>query len=313
MSNLVATATCGLAHADNAAPDWHAGHERLRGAYADTSINGYAKDYRLFETWCAANRLGALPATPETIAAYLDEFIQELSSATLVRRVAAITRVHRVLDLPNPSDAEIVRLALRRIKRFRPNRPKQALGITRNMRKTMLDSCGDDLAGKRDKALVALGFEGLCRRSELAALNVDDVVENERGEPAILIRRGKADQNGDGRIITLSAATAQIVLEWVEAGALGPGPLFRPVYRGKPITRHLAGYSICRLLKTIAERAGVTEKQVASISGHSLRVGAAQTLLQDGHDVLRLMKVGGWRSATTVFRYIERAEISVWA
>ena len=51
---------------------------------------------------------------------------------------------------------------------------------------------------------------------------------------------------------------------------------------------------------------------MTAISGHSLRVGAAQTLLGDGYDLLRLMKAGGWKSATTVLSYVDRAEIDVW-
>ena len=293
-------------------PDWQRALERLRGAYAETTISGYGKDFRLFADWCAQNNLCALPADPATLERYLNETIQTLSAATLVRRVAAIVRVHRALDLSNPAATETVRLAKRRIKRHRPNRPRQAHGIDRALRAKLLASCVDDLAGRRDKALLALGFEGLCRRSEIAALNVQDLVTDRRGNLAILIRRGKTDQTGDGRVITLSAATAKIVCDWIEAAGLETGPLIRPVYRGRPVARHMVGHSIARLLKQIAGRAGLPPETSKAISGHSLRVGAAQTLLGDGHDVLKLMKMGGWKSANTVFRYIERTEISLW-
>lgn len=61
----------GSSQAGCAGHDWRAGLERLRGAYADASIDGYAKDFRLFESWCAALGHSALPTTPGTIAAYL--------------------------------------------------------------------------------------------------------------------------------------------------------------------------------------------------------------------------------------------------
>lgn len=66
-----------------------------------------------------------------------------------------------------------------------------------------------------------------------------------------------------------------------------------------------------RILKMIASRAGIDDGTANLISGHSLRVSAAQTLLRDGHDVLRLMKVDGRKSATTVYCYVEKAEIGV--
>jgi integrase/recombinase XerD len=62
----------------------------------------------------------------------------------------------------------------------------------------MLAACGDDIGGKRNQALVALGFQGLCRRSEISALEVPDLIENIRGGLSVTIRRGKADQAGEG-------------------------------------------------------------------------------------------------------------------
>jgi Site-specific recombinase XerD len=292
--------------------DWRGALEDLRGAYADTSINGYTRDFALFVTWCNEQGCCPLPASPQTLARYLDENIATLRATTLVRRLAAIVRVHRLLDLENPADSERVRLARRRIQRYRPNRPRQALGIDRDLRGQLLSACPDSLPGKRDKVLVALGFEGLCRRSELAALRSEDVVENRHGQLALLIRRGKADQTGEGRVVTLSEATAGLLLDWIAAAGIEDGPLIRPVYRGKALARHMAGFSISRLLKSIAKRAGIDPETVMTISGHSLRVGAAQTLLGDGHDLLRLMKAGGWKSATTVLRYVDRTEIDVW-
>ncbi len=292
----------------SAGHDWRGALKALEGAYATTTISGYTQDFSLYAHWCEEKGACPLPSSPETLALYLDEMIETLKSATLIRRLAAVVRVHRAL----PAGSERVRLARRRIQRYRPNRPRQAHGIDRALRAQMLASCTDTLAGKRDKVLVALGFEGLCRRSELAALSLDDVVHNRQGHLALLIRRGKADQMGEGRIVTLSTETARTVLEWVEAAGIEHGPLIRPVYRERAVARHMSGFSISRLLKSIATGAGLPSDLVNQISGHSLRVGAAQALLEDGHDLLRLMKAGGWKSATTVLRYVDRTEISVW-
>lgn len=292
--------------------DWNSELERLRGAYADTTIAGYRNDFRLFSHWCEAEGHAALPARPETIVAYLNAHIVHLKATTLTRRVVAILRIHRLLALPDPTGHEDVRLALRRIKRFRPGRPRQAHGITRALRQRMLAACGDDLTGKRDRALVALGFEGLCRRSEISALEVTDLVANIRGGLSVTIRRGKADQVGEGRVVGLSPDTAEILGDWIAAAGIIDGPLICPVYKGRVVQRQMRGFSIARILKRIAEQAGFAPEIVARISGHSLRVGAAQSLAVDGRSVLEIMRVGGWRSITTVARYVENAEITVW-
>ena len=176
----------------------------------------------------------------------------------------------------------------------------------------MLTACGDDLAGKRDRALVALGFEGLCRRSEISALEVTDLIENMRGGLSVTIRRGKTDQAGEGRTVGLSPNTAEILRAWIDAAELVEGPLICPVHKGCLVQRHMRGFSIARILKRVDEQAGFAPDIVAQISGHSLRVGAAQSLAIDGRSVLEIMRVGGWRSITTVARYIENAKITVW-
>lgn len=292
--------------------DWRAALRRMKGAYADRTIEGYTSDFALFASWCAENDEVAVPASPELVSRYLEDKITDLSAVTLERRLAAIIRVHRLLGLPNPAESETVRLAMRRIKRYRPIRSRQAKGINRELRASMLAACGSDLRGLRDRALVALGFEGLLRRSELSSLEVRDFTRTGDGAPAVVVRRSKADPFGEGRVVVLSAATGDIVEQWVNGAGLQTGPLFRPVYGAKPVRRNLAGYSISKILKKIARQAGFGAEIVNAISGHSLRVGGAQTLLSDGHDVLRLMRIGGWKTVNTVSRYIERTDLRVW-
>lgn len=68
-------------------------------------------------------------------------------------------------------------------------RPRQAKGITLDLRNRLMAACSDDLPGLRDRALLAVGFETLARASELVALNVEQLQKNHRGTGAILIAR----------------------------------------------------------------------------------------------------------------------------
>ena len=43
------------------------------------------------------------------------------------------------------------------------------------------------------------------------------------------------------------------------------------------------------------------------ISGHSMRIGAAQDMMVAGFDALAIMQAGGWKSANVVLRYVENA------
>ena len=65
----------------------------------------------------------------------------------------------------------------------------------------MVAELPDGLKGTRDRALLSLGFTA-CRRSELAALDLEDVEETDKGL-TVLLRRSKTDQAGEGREVAV--------------------------------------------------------------------------------------------------------------
>ena len=89
--------------------------------------------------------------------------------------------------------------------------------------------------------------------------------------------------------------------------------LFCPIYQGKVIDRCLETTTVRRVIKEAAQRCDLHPEQVASFSGHSMRVGAAQDLLKRGFDTAAIMRAGGWKSVNVLARYLEKAEHNVWA
>ncbi|MBT8571917.1 tyrosine-type recombinase/integrase [Polynucleobacter paneuropaeus] len=58
--------------------------------------------------------------------------------------------------------------------------------------------------------------------------------------------------------------------------------------------------------------AGLDEFEIQSISGHSLRVGAAQDLLHSGASMPIIMQRGRWSKTDTVMRYVEHGSDLSW-
>lgn len=286
--------------------------QKMEGAYAPSTISGYRTDFYDFAKWARRRRLRALPAKPETVAAYIDDVIERCSPATVKHRLVAIAKLHRLAGEESPTTDEDVALAMRRARRKKPARPNQALGITAERRDQLMAVCSDDLAGLRDKVLLAVGFDSLCRRSELVALRVEDFTLEATGTYTVLVRRAKNDQFGEGRIARLSLSTSRLVDEWMETVNLERGPLIRPVYKGKTRSRYLHPSFVGATLKRLSKLAGYSVPEVQSVSGHSLRVGAAQTLTIMGYGLLPIMAAGGWRSSNVVARYVEKVEMNVW-
>jgi integrase/recombinase XerD len=183
------------------APDWRSAIERLNGAYSENTLRGYRGDFARFEDWCLGAKRRALPASPETVAAFVAHDAIKSSSSTLRRRLAGIRKVHRLLRLGNPVEDEEVLIAMRRALRTKPRRQKQAQGLTRNVRDKLLAACPKSLLGLRNHALIAVGYDTLCRRAELVSLCLEDLAPLENGAMSILVRRAKNDPFGDGRYV----------------------------------------------------------------------------------------------------------------
>jgi site-specific recombinase XerD len=162
--------------------------DRCQGAYAERTIAGYRNDLELFRTWCGERGHSWLPALPSTVAAFVDEETQNKALATIKRRIEAVKFAHRMLDLPSPFGHSEVRLALRRAMRANKARPKQAQGLTREWLERIIAACPDDLAGKRDAAIVCVGYDSLARSYELTLLGAEHVSDH---CATILIPRSK--------------------------------------------------------------------------------------------------------------------------
>jgi hypothetical protein len=132
------------------------------------------------------------------------------------------------------------------------------------------------LAGLRDRALLALGFAGAFRGSELVALGVADITEVPDGL-RVRLRRSKTDQEGEGQEIAIPRRyrlrPVQALQTWVAAASINTGPIFRPVGKGDRVSAApLSAFSAAKIVKHYATRAGL---EPASFAGHSLRCGRA--------------------------------------
>ncbi|NQV54528.1 MAG: tyrosine-type recombinase/integrase [Rhodospirillales bacterium] len=283
--------------------------ERLRGAYADNTIRAYKTDFEIFSLWCEAAGLSPLPTTADTISAFIASEMENSKPATICRRICAISRIHRLCDLADPTASETVRLALRRMHRAKGRRQKQALGLTADLRDKLIAATTGDLKGLRDRTLVSLAYDTLRRRSELVALQIDDLDPVPQGGAVILVRRSKTDQEGKGNLAYVSPKTLDFCLDWITQANIEGGPILRSIGRFGSVGTSLYPGSVGTVYKRLAKAAGLPEDTVKRLSGHSARVGAAQDMAAAGIDILAIMQAGGWKSPEIVARYVENLDV----
>jgi integrase len=166
----------------------------------------------------------------------------------------------------------------------------------------------------RDCALLLLGFAGAFRRSELVALNVEDLEETPEGL-LVIIRRGKTDQEGLGRKVAIPrgeiACPIAALKAWLDAAGIVEGALFRPVWnrRAQRVgAQRLTARIVADIVKAGASRLALDP---GSFGAHSLRSGLVTTAVKRGVNLLKICDQTGHKSLEMLRVYCRDAELFV--
>lgn len=280
--------------------------DAAHSAFSRNTLRALRSDLAIFENWCRANKVRTLPASPQTIAAFVDAMAAERAPATVRRYVASICYAHRAVGSGQTLESPCVRLALKRMHRRYGRRQRQALGLTWPLRQRLLSVPGDRLIDARNRAIVAVAYDAMLRRAELTALEVPDLVIEVQGGATLLVRQGKTDKEGLGNVVYLARDTVAIVTEWLTRAGIADGRLFRSVTKGGQLGQQLHSSQIPRIVKAMAHSAGMPPEAIESLSAHSARVGAAQDMIACGIEMPAILQAGRWKSTAMVNRYGER-------
>jgi integrase len=284
--------------------EWQAMAE---GAYSANTLRAQKADGAIFQAFCESRGEPYLPAAPKTIRAFIEDRVKAgKKPATIKRYVATIARAHMAALLLNPCSSEAVRLGLKKMGRETSARQEQAHPLGWKDIKEFIESAGDGLQADRERAMLCVAYETLARRGELVALEVRDIDFHPNGTGQALIRRGKTDAEGQGRMAYLSRETVRWLKMWLEHGQIREGAVFRRMVGKNHIGGALNPGSVALIFKRVAQWIGMPARYVAGISGHSTRVGAAQDLAELDIDLAAITQAGGWKSPRMPLQYAEK-------
>lgn len=271
----------------------------------------YASDWRDFLTWAETAapaplfrdqyaRAGELlPASIELVAAYLAHLADKgLKVSTITRRAAAIAFAHRRAGSPSPTAAEPVKAVLRGIRRQLGCAVEQKAPATARAIVQLVKRCPDTVVGKRDRAVLLLGFAAALRRSELAELLPTDLTFTPEGL-RVTLRRSKTDQDGEGAEISVPRGSKLKPIDAIEAWLA-----VRDESDG-PSLFQICDRTVAEIVKRYARAARLDPSQFA---GHSLRAGFVTSALEHGADLFKVMDVTRHKRVETLREYDRRAK-----
>lgn len=306
--------------------------ERLRAlleaAWAPETRRVYRWGWRRWVAWCEATGRQALPAVPEEVAAFVAEAVAgevvgaggersdrrsapRTPSASAVRTIlAAIRWAHETARLPSPTTSIEVKHAWKGASAklgLAARNPKAP--ATMDVLERLLGTIDRATpAGKRDAAILLLGFHGAFRRSELAALRWRDVTLTPGGI-AIHLPKSKTDQAGKGHTVGVvevddppALCAVRALEEWKEAAAEGA--------TGSAVaaSSRIFGVSARTIARLVQRTARAARLDAATFGGHSLRAGFVTEAYRRGASDAEVAGTTRHLSATTLMRYRREAD-----
>lgn len=287
-------------------PEQVAGY--VADSLAENTRRAYLSDLAHFAAWG-----GGIPADDAMVASYLAAHAETLSVATLVRRLASISKAHAARGVLNPVRTELVRATLRGIRRRRGSAKREAKPLLKDELFAVLDAMANTRRDARDRALLLIGFAGGFRRSELVAIDIGAIGFAQHGA-IITVPKSKTDQLGAGRKVGIPLGRTRhcpvgALETWIARAGLNEGPVFRPLSRhGRVVEARLSGEAVSLIIK---ERVAAVGINPADFSGHSLRAGFVTSAAQVGVPTWRIRQQTGHTSDAMLQRYIRDGALFV--
>ncbi len=271
--------------------------ERILAKFAPSTRRNYELHVRRFARWAQEGCITQWDEITDRILAGFVEHLRDdvrLGHSSAALALSAIRTTARVMGCPIPDGmlTSAVLTTMRKSPEIQKRRRGQAKPIQWAQADTAaaLAAAEGTVLGLRDAALYAVMSDAMLRTSEAVALNCEDIRIEEDGSGRLFVARSKTDPAGRGAWLYLGPPTVKRIRAWQREARIDEGPLLRQVRRGGSVQDdRLTHRGLLYIIQRRAEAAGIKRA-----SGHSFRVGAAQSLAAAGASVVDMQNAGRW-------------------
>jgi site-specific recombinase XerD len=270
------------------------------------SQRAFATDVRQYADWCEQNGYEPTPLSAVALVEYVTFLGRTRSFFTVQRHLASLAKLHRQHGLPSPTTDEQFKVFMKGFKLKKTVRQKQAPDFSVKQLRQAIDSLPSTPTGLRNRAILLLGFTGAFRRSELASLDVTNILIDEAG---MVIRLDRSKTNQFGEVEEKAVAYASepeycpigALQQWLAVIDREQGPLFVRVRKGERVTQERLSDEWVNVL--------VQQHLGESFTAHSLRASFVTVAKANGADDLEVMNQTKHRTTVMIQRYDRRRNI----
>lgn len=303
-----------------------------RNAKSDNTLNGYASDWEDFEMWCKQKNVQPLPAYAQIVAAYLSDRATNnwvgpsgrlkrmvnkapLKLSTLLHRLWAIKYKHKEYGYPFDTSCKEIENIVNGLRRSNTEKEKQKDPLLLADIRYMIEQLSNTITGIRDKALLLIGFVSAMRRSEIAALSMQNLKFVEQGIEVYL----NWSKTGARELVIPYGSNpitcpVRALKTWLTTAGIIDGAVFRSINRHGHINdQALTGAAIALIVKRnpyVKSKIAVAVEKgeyAPSYAGHSLRAGFCTTAAIQGVPEHLIMAQAGHKKSDTTKKYIRIA------
>jgi integrase len=282
---------------------------------AHLTRKGYASDWHLFCEWCKRVASDPLPASNQTVELYLTWMLidQGRKTTTAHRHASAISYFHRQAGFPNPVSPE-AKLTITGARRERREQPQGKDAFTAPELRSMSAKLARNGSNQalRNRAIIVLGVASMLRRSELAALEIDDIVFDRRGV-LVTLHHSKRDQAGKGCTLGILRGThpdtcvVRVLRDWIKVRGKESGFLFRRIRSNDTVSdRGITGETIYNVVKSAV---GLIGLQKQPYGAHSLRASGITVAADEGAGDREIMDRSRHKSIKVMRGYVRTQRV----
>ncbi len=280
--------------------------QNIKSSKSKNTLRAYKADISSFNKFCQNFNMASLPANPRTISLYITELSKDSKLSTIKRKMAAIKVTHKMagkhIDFTHPIISENLNSIKKQLGTFQ----KSKKPISTEDLKKIISAINLEKEIKirlRNKAIVLIGFAGAFRRSELVALEYDDLEFVNEGLK-IFIKRSKTDQSGEGMVKAIpyfsktEFCPVNSLKEWCNYS--------KDILANSKKVFNMSDKNVALIIKKYTLKVGLDS---SNYSGHSLRSGFATSTAESGANERQIMNMTGHKSNQMVRRYIHESNL----
>lgn len=271
---------------------WHA---FVCGQYSKNTLLSFRNDWLVFVNYCNDVGVSPLPAAVTAVRRFVEKQAETRKAASIKRYIVTISLLHRIHNLADPTRHREVRFTLNHLYQEKADDAAQATAFhfTHLQRLHEMFSHSEKLKDIRDLLIWTLSFEGMLKRSELAALLVEEVSPSDTGYQISV----------DEYLIALSPQASALLDTWYHLSGIAQGPLLRRINKHNQLGDAAMDHSsIYRVFRRAATELGL--EGAITFSGQSPRVGASQNLSENGRSIREIQQQGRWKSPAMPAQYV---------